>query len=117
MLELAAGAQRAKRDIGDRFVGASKENVENRQSTVQFLRLKIDLHVFGDEEAEAKRGVHCFLQIVQRITKIRHVQRVRRRPHRFLATKNVDVGFRKELIDVEKIRSAKHVERDRNLFA
>jgi len=44
-------------------------------------------------------------------------ERIGRRTHRFLTAKNVDVGFRKKLIDVEKIGTAEHVECDRNMFA
>ena len=113
-LKGAVAAQRAERHIGDRFVGAGDENVENGQYAVKILLLQIDFHVFGDEIGRAERGLHCVFQVAERAGKIRDPQRIGRRPHRFLPAEDVDRSPRKELIDIKEIGTAKHIERDRN---
>ncbi len=75
---------------------------------------EIDLHLFGDKKAVAKRGIHRVLQIVEGSSQVLDSQRIGRRPHRFLAAKDVNRGFGKELIDIKKIGPAKHVVRHRD---
>src|SRR6058998_894099 len=110
LLELSTGAQRAEADVGDRFVRAREKNVEDRQGAFQFLRIKTYLHVFRDEKAEAKRGIHLLLEVVERAPKIADLQWSGGRAHRFLSAENVNGRLWKELIDVEKIGTAEHVE-------
>src|SRR2546423_1545644 len=53
---------------------------------------------------------------MERGGEISDAERVRRRPKRFFPAQNINVGLRKKLIDVEKIWTTEHVERDRNVF-
>src|SRR5205085_11256133 len=98
------------------FVRAGEEDVEDRQSAFQFLRLQVDLHILGDEKTEAERGMLRLLEIVQGGRQIRRGQRIGRRPHRFLSAKNINRCFGKKLIDVKKIWPTEHVKCDRHIL-
>ena len=117
MLKRSALVERTVGHVLDRFVSAGEKNVENGQGAFQFLGVETYFHVLGDEKAKSKRGIHRFLKIVQGGAKmISDPERVWRGPQRFFAAKNVDVGFGKKLVDVEKIGAAEHVKRHRNMF-
>src|ERR1700724_328237 len=83
LLKVAASVERAISHIFDRFVGARQKHVENRDCPFQFLRLQIHLHVFGDEETKTKRGMHCFLEVMESGSEISGAQRIRWRTERF----------------------------------
>src|SRR5256886_10042727 len=114
LLKGTVAVESTVRHTGDRFIGAGDESVENRQYATEGLLLQIDFHVFGDEVGRRERGLHCVLQVSECAGEVCDAQRIRRRTHRFLPAKDVHRGTRKKLIDVEKIGTTKHIERDRN---
>src|SRR4029077_12942353 len=79
--------------------------------------LKIQLHVFGNEKTEPKRRIHRVFEIMECARKISDAKRIGRRSERFFPAQNVDRRFREDLVDVKKIWTAEHVERDRNSLA
>ena len=113
-LKGAVAAQRAERHIPDRFIGACKENVKDRQHAIEVLLLQIDFHVFGDEVSGSEGGLHCVLQIAERAGEVRDAQRIRWWPHRLLSAKHIYGCFRKKLVDIKKIGTAEHIKRNRN---
>src|ERR1051326_178798 len=50
-----------------------------------------------------------FFEIVKSAGQISGAEWIRRRTERFLSAQNINIGFGKELIDVQKVRPAKHV--------
>src|SRR5207249_9668289 len=62
LLKCAAAVERAERYVGDRFIGACDESIENRRYAIQVLLVQIDFHVFGDEVSRVQRGLHRVLR-------------------------------------------------------
>jgi len=55
-MQRAAFVKRGRRDAADGLSRARQEHIEDRQRAADFAFMQIDLHLLGDEEAEAQES-------------------------------------------------------------
>src|SRR5262249_5911839 len=115
LTRLTARIQRNEADVSDRFSGARKKHVKDRQRSLELFVLQVRPHVLGDEEGKAEDAVEGFLEVLQNRIECRspEMRQIGKWADRFGACENISPGIREKLVGVKKIRPAKHVVDDR----
>jgi hypothetical protein len=96
---------------------AGEEDVEHRQRAGELGGLQVFLHVGGDEEAEAERGVERVAQIAQggaefALAELGHIRKL---AHGLDGGEHVGGGVRKEGVRMQKIGAAEDIEQRRGI--
>ena len=104
--------ERDESDVSDGFAGTREKHIEDGERAPEFLALEVRFHVLGNEERKTQDAVEGFFEILQDGAErgAGEAQHIGERADWFRASENVSASVWEELIGVEKIRTAKHIE-------
>jgi hypothetical protein len=114
---LACGIKPHVFDVLNVAAAAGEEDVEHGQRAGELGGLQILLHVSGDEEAEAERGVERVAQIAQGGAELALAEpgHIRKLAHGLDGGEHVGGGVREEGVRMQKIRTAEDIEQRRGV--